>query len=282
MNNVGPDYFDAAGIPLLAGRAFRPSDRSPQPPVVVLNASLAKQLFGNRNPIGRRVAWAGMVVQYMSVPGDWRTVVGVVGDTRDQGLEGDPTPTMYEPFAQGAILGGALVIQVRGDPTAAQAPVIRAIREISPRRMIELPETLESIRDETVAPRRLNAIFIALFGALAMVIAMVGIAGVLAFSVSVRIPEIGIRMSLGADASRVRRMVLGEGGALLVTGLILGLGGALATARVLRGMLFGVAPNDPATFVAVAFILGAVGASACWLPAARAAGVDPAVALRAE
>jgi ABC-type antimicrobial peptide transport system permease subunit len=105
---------------------------------------------------------------------------------------------------------------------------------------------------------------------------------VLAFSVSARIPEIGIRMSLGADASRVRRMILGEGGALLVMGLLLGLGGALASVRVLRGLLFNVAPTDPATFVAVAFILAAVGMWACWLPAARAAGVDPAIALRAE
>jgi predicted permease len=282
MSSVDPDYFDAAGIPLLAGRAFTSTDRAGHPLVVILNASFAKQVFGNRNPIGQRVAWSGMLVKYMSVSGDWRTVVGVVGDTRDEGLEGDPTPTVYEPFAQGLVDRGALVIKTRSDPEPLQAAVIRAIREISPRQMIERLETLEHLRDETVAPRRLNAMFITLFGALAFVIAMVGIAGVLAFSVSARIPEIGIRMSLGADASRVRRMVLGEGGALLATGLILGLGGALASARVLRGMLFGVAPNDPGTFVVVAFILGAVGVAACWLPAARAAAVDPAVALRAE
>jgi putative ABC transport system permease protein len=282
MNNVDADYFDAAGIPLLAGRAFTSGERGAQAPVVILNASFAKQLFGNRNPIGQRVAWTGMIVKYMSISADWRTVVGVVGDTRDQGLEGDPTPTVYEPFAQGPITGGALVIKTKTDPEPFQAAVVHAIREISPRQMIERPETLERIRDETVAPRRLNAMFIALFGVLAMVIAMVGIAGVLAFSVSARIPEIGIRMSLGADASRVRRMILGEGGVLLATGLMLGLAGAFATARVLRGMLFGVTPNDPATFVAVALILGAVGASACWLPAARAGSVDPAIALRAE
>jgi len=282
LSSVDPDYFDAAGIPLLAGREFTSTDRAGQPLVVVLNASFAKRLFGNRNPIGQRVAWAGMLVTYLSVSADWRTVVGVVGDTRDQGLEGDPTATVYEPFPQAPVLGGALVIKTKTDPVPFQAAVTRAIREISPRQMIERPETLDAIRDETVAPRRLNAMFIALFGVLAMVIATVGIAGVLAFSVSARIPEIGIRMSLGADASRVRRMVLSEGGALLATGLILGLGGGLASGRVLRRMLFGVAPNDPATFVAVAFLLGAVGLSACWLPAARAANVDPATALRAE
>jgi putative ABC transport system permease protein len=282
LSNVDPSYFDVAGIPLLAGRGFASTDRDASPLVVVLNASFAKQLFGSRNPIGRRIAWTGMVVKYLTVSPDWRTVVGVVGDTRDEGLEADPTPTVYEPFAQNRVFTGSLVVKTRNDPKVVRPAVIHAIREVSPHQLIERVETLEDIRDETVAPRRLNAMFISLFGMLAMVIAMVGIAGVLAFSVSARIPEIGIRMSLGADASRVRRMILGEGGALLVTGMILGLGGALASARVLRGLLFNVAPNDPATFVAVALVLGVVGISACWLPAARAAGVDPAVALRAE
>jgi ABC-type antimicrobial peptide transport system permease subunit len=223
-----------------------------------------------------------MIVKYTPVTGAWRTVVGVVGDTRDQGLETDPTPAMFEPFAQGVVYGGALVVRTRTDPASLEPAVIRAIRDVSPHQMIEKVATLEEVRDETVAPRRVNATFIAVFGVLAMVIAMVGIAGVLAFSVSTRIPEIGIRMSLGADASRVRRMVLGEGGVLLVTGVLLGLGGAVVAVRALRGMLFGVAPNDMATLIGVAVLLGVVGVIACWLPAERAAAVDPAMALRAE
>ena len=123
----------------------------------------------------------------------------------------------------------------------------------------------------TVAPRRLNALFIASFGALAMIIAMVGIAGVLAFSVSSRTQEIGIRMSLGADAKRVLRMILGEGGVLLVIGLVVGLSGTLLTSRLLRGLLFGVAPHDPVTLGGVAFIIAAVGVAACLVPAMRAA-----------
>ncbi len=282
LKSVDPRYFTAAGIPLLAGRTFTASDGAESPLVVVLSASFAKQLFGSRNPIGRRVAATGMIVKFTPVTGAWRTVVGVVGDTRDQGLEADPTPAMFEPFAQGVANGGALVVRTRTDPASLAPAVVRAIREISPHQMIEKVETLEQVRDETVAPRRVNATFIALFGVLAMVIAMVGIAGVLAFSVSTRIPEIGIRMSLGADASRMRRMVLGEGGVLLVTGVVLGSVGALAAARVLRGMLFGVAPNDTLTLVGVTALLGIVGVIACWLPAARAAAVDPAMALRAE
>jgi ABC-type antimicrobial peptide transport system permease subunit len=160
--------------------------------------------------------------------------------------------------------------------------VLRTIRELYPRQLIENVATLDEVRDATVAPRRRNAFFIAAFGGLAMIIAMVGIAGVLAFSVSARTQEIGIRMSLGADASRVLRMVLGEGGLLLVIGLAVGLIGALLTTRLLQGLLFGVAPHDPLTLGAVAFLIATVGIVACLLPAMRAARVDPVTALRSE
>jgi predicted permease len=277
-----PGYFAAAGIPLLEGRAFTSTDRRGSARVVILNKSLAERLFPNQDPIGRRVAWTGEVLKFIPVSGDWRTVVGVVGDTRDAGLDVAPTPTLFQPFAQEELFGGAMVIRSSSDPALLEPSVLRAIREMYPQQIIENVATLEEVRDATVAPRRLNALFIASFGALAMIIAMVGIAGVLAFSVSSRTAEIGIRMSLGADSARVRRMVLGEGGALLVIGLAAGVAGALVTSRLLQRLLFGVAPYDPVTLLAVTFILAAVGVAACWLPAARAAQVDPAVALRAE
>jgi predicted permease len=277
-----PDYFRAAGIPLLKGRAIASTDRSGSARVVVINQSLAKKLFGDEDPIGRHIAWTGEVLKFIPVSGDWRTVVGVVGDTRDAGLDIAPTPTVFQPFAQEVPFSGALVIRTKTDPAALQPSVLRAIRELYPRQLIENVATLEEVRDATGAPRRLNALFVASFGVLAMVIAMVGIAGVLAFSVSSRTAEIGIRMSLGADASRVRRMVLGEGGVLLAIGLGAGVVGALAASRLMRGLLFEVAPNDPLTLTAVALLLAAVGLAACWLPAARAARVDPAIALRAE
>jgi ABC-type antimicrobial peptide transport system permease subunit len=189
---------------------------------------------------------------------------------------------MFQPMAQEEVFAGAMVIRTRTDPNVVRPAALRAIRELYPRQLIENVATLDEVRDATVAPRRLNALFIASFGALAMVIAMVGIAGVLAFSVSARTQEIGIRMSLGADASRVLRMVLAEGGVLLAIGLAVGFTGALATSGLLRGLLFGVAPHDPATLGGVAFIIAAVGVAACLLPALRAARVDPAVALRSE
>ncbi|HEX8945325.1 MAG TPA: ABC transporter permease [Gemmatimonadaceae bacterium] len=282
MKTADPNYFAAAGIPLLEGRSFATTDRRGTALVVVLNQSFAKQLFGNEDPVGRRIAWTGEVLKFTPFTDAWRTVVGVVGDTRDRGLDSDPAPTVYLPFAQEIIVNGALVVRTTSDPSVMQPTIVRAIHEIAPRQLIEHVATLDQIRDESVAPRRLNAIFVISFGVLAFAIAMVGIAGVLAFSVSSRTAEIGIRMSLGADRRRVRRMVLGEGGVLLALGLVGGLIGALFATRLLSSLLFGITAHDPATLGAVAAVLAAVGVAACWLPAARAARVDPATALRAE
>ena len=277
-----PTYFDASGIPLRRGRGFSSTDRQGTARVVVINESLAKRLFPDQDPIGRRIAWTGDVLKFIPVSGDWRTIVGIVGDTRDAGLDSEPTPTMFQPFAQEVLFAGALVIRTNGLPATLEAPVRRTIREMYPRQLIENVATLDQVRDATVAPRRLNALLITSFGALAMIIAVVGIAGVLAFSVSSRTNEIGIRMSLGADATRVRRMVLGEGGVLLGAGLTLGVIGALLASRLLQGLLFGVQPHDPVTLGVVTVVLAAVGLAGCWLPATRAARVDPGVALRAE
>ncbi len=279
---VDTKYFAAAGIPVLKGRGFEVADRRGSPRVAVLSQSFAKTLFGDQDPIGRRIAPTGEVLKFTPFNDEWRTVVGVVGDTRDTGLDAGPTPTVFQPFAQELILNGALVVRTSADPLALQPTIMRAIREVAPQQLIEQVATLEQVRDRAVAPRRLNAMFIASFGALAFVIAMVGIAGVLAFSVSSRTSEIAIRMSLGANARRVYGMVLSEGGTLLGSGLALGTGGALLATRLVRGLLFGVSPYDPTTLAVVAFVLAAVGVAACWLPAARAARVDPATALRAE
>jgi predicted permease len=282
VRSVDPAYFTTAGIPLVNGRPFATTDRAGSEKVVILNRAAARKLFGNDNPIGQRVAFTGAVLKFTPFSDAWRTVVGLVGDTRDDGVDSDPVATMYQPFAQEIIVGGTLVVRTTADPAVIQPMVIRAIHDVAPTQLIEKVRTMEQIRDETVSPRRLNAMFIAAFGGLAFAIAMVGIAAVLAFSVSARTAEIGIRMSLGADAQRVRRMILGEGGVLLVVGVVIGVVGALVTSRALRGLLFGITPHDPTTIGAVALVLAAVGVSACWLPAARAARVDPAVALRAE
>jgi putative ABC transport system permease protein len=279
---ISPEFFRAAGIPLLKGREFTSTDRAGTGRVVILNQTLADQLFPGRDPIGQRVAWTGDVLRFIGVSGDWRTVVGVVGNTKDGGLDAEARGVMFQPIEQEALFGGGLVIRTRGDAAALAPAATRIVRSIVPQDPIENILTVPQIRDQSVAPRRLNAVLVSSFGALAVIIAAVGIAGVLAFSVSARTNEIGIRMSLGADSGRVQRMVLKEGGVLLIAGLILGVGGAVFTSRLIRGLLFGIAPNDPITLFGVAVMMTGVGVAACWLPALRAARIDPATAIRAR
>ena len=279
---ASPEYFRAAGIPLLRGREFESTDREGAALVVILNRTLADKLFPDRDPIGQRVAWTGDVLRFIPVTGNWRTVVGVVGDTRDGGLDAEPRPVLFQPFAQERAFAGGLVIRAGSVLPALAQAATRLVRSITPQDPIENVLTVAQIRDQSVAPRRLNAALVSSFGILAVIIAAVGIAGVLAFSVNARTSEIGIRMSLGADSGMVQRMVLAEGGVLLGLGLLLGLGGALFATRLIRGLLFGVAPNDPVTLVGVALLMAVIGLGACWVPARRAASIDPAVAIRQQ
>jgi putative ABC transport system permease protein len=282
FRTVSPGFFHAAGIPLLKGREFAETDGKTSNKVVILNKTLADRLFADRDPIGQRVSWTGEVLKFIGLSDEWRTVVGVVGDTKDGGLDAEPRGAMFQPMKQEAMFGGGLVIRADRDPAALAPAATRIVRSIVPNDPIENVLTIGQIKDQSVAPRRLNAVLVSSFGVLAVIIAAVGIAGVLAFSVSARTNEIGIRMSLGADSGRVQRMVLAEGGVLLVYGLVLGVAGALIGTRLIRGLLFGVAPNDPLTLAAVAVMMVLVGVAACWLPALRAAKIDPAVAIRRQ
>ena len=216
---------------------------------------------------------------------EYKTVVGVVGDTKDGGLDAEPRNVVFLPFTQAPMFQGAgLVIRAAADRQDAAASLAgaatRLVRNIAPAEPVVNVLTVAQIRDESVAPRRLNAALVSSLGALAVLIAAVGIAGVLAFSVSARTNEIGIRMSLGADSGRVQRMILREGAVLVVAGLVIGVIGAAVGTHLIRGLLFGVEPTDPLTLMAVAFGMAAVGIGACWLPALRAARIDPAVAIR--
>jgi predicted permease len=279
---ASPEYFRAARIPLVKGREFASTDRRGNARVVIINQTLAKRLFGDKDPIGQHIAWTGDVLRFIPVSGDWRTVVGVVGDTRDSGPDAAPSPVMFQPFAQEEIFSGAMIIRTGAEPAALATSVVQAIRSLDPQALIEKMQTLEQVREDRVAPRKVNALLVTSFGGLALLIAAVGIAGVLAFSVSSRTGEIGIRMSLGADAFRVKRMVLGEGWVLLAGGLLLGVVGALVAGRLLNKLLYGVTPGDPLTVSLVALVMATVGTLACWIPAGRAARVEPATALRAE
>jgi predicted permease len=281
LRTANPEFFRAAGIPLLKGREFATTDQPHGAPVVIINQALADQLFPGEDPVGKRVAWTGDVLRFTPITGDWRTIVGVVANTQDGGLDAQPRAVMFMPFSQLVAFSGGLVIRTDSNAEALVGPATRIVRRIAPMAPIEHVRTIAQIKDESVAPRRLNAALISSFGILAMIIAAVGIAGVLAFSVSSRTNEIGIRMSLGADSGRVQRMILKEGGVLVVLGLGLGVAGAFLAAKVMRGLLFGVAPHDPATFIGVALMMAAIGTLACWIPALRASRIDPAITMRA-
>jgi predicted permease len=282
MRTADPHFFHAAGIPLVAGRAFDVTDGPQAARVVVVNRTLANRLFPGENPIGKRIAWTGELLKYAPIGGDWRTIVGIVADTRDSDLEATPEMVVYQPSAQSFLIGGGFAVRADSNVAKIAPAAMRIVRRLAPTAPLEHVMTYAQIKDESVAPRRLNATLVSSFGVLAVVIAAVGIAGVLAFSVSARTNEIGIRMSLGADSGRVQRMILGEGGVLLVAGLALGMAGAFGIAGVMRGLLFGVAPHDPVTFIGVALTMATIGLVACWLPALRAARIDPAITMRSS
>ena len=280
FRTASPEYFHAAGIPLLKGRNFSSTDRAGTERVVIVNQTLADRFFPGEDPLGKRIAWTGEVLKFTPIRGDWRTIVGVVGNTQDGGLDALPRLAVYQPFAQEFTMFGGLVIRTDSNARALARAATRIVQRIAPTAPIENVLTVKQIKDQSVAPRRLNAELVSLFGVLAVVIAAVGIAGVLAFSVSARTNEIGIRMSLGADSGRVQRMVLKEGVVLVALGLALGVTGAFLGAQVIQGLLFGIAPRDPVTFVGVVVLMAAIGISACWIPALRAARVDPAITMR--
>jgi len=276
-----PNYFRAAGIPLLQGREFLTTDlaisgmtdRADSGMVVIINQRLAARLFPGEDPLGKRIAWTNGI---QPIFGDWCTIVGVVGNTQDGGLDAEPRGAVFMPSAMEA----GLVIRADRNVADMTTAATRIVQRIAPAALIENVLTVAQIKDQSVSPRRLNAALISSFGILAVIIATVGIAGVLAFSVSARTNEIGIRMSLGADSGRVQRMILGEGGVLLVIGLVLGVVVAFFAARVIDGLLFGVTPHDPITFLGVAAVMAAAGIIACWIPARRAARIDPAITMR--
>ena len=282
FRTASPEYFRASGIPLVSGREFYTTDRQGSQLVVIVNKTLADKFFPDRDPIGQRIAWTGDVLRFIGVSGDWRTIVGVVGDTKDGGLDAEPRMVVFQPFEQEQAWAGGLVVRAAADAASLVPATTRLIRNIAPSDPIENVLTIGQIKDQSVAPRRLNAALVSSFGILAVIIAAVGIAGVLAFSVSARTNEIGIRMSLGADSARVLRMVLMEGGVLLGMGLALGVSAAFFAAQLIQGLLFGVTPHDPITLGLVAVLMMLIGLAACWLPALRAARIDPAITMRGQ
>jgi putative ABC transport system permease protein len=274
---VSGTYFETVGTRLRAGRTFQPTDLATAPPVVILSESMARYHFSQQNPIGRRLSWK-------LFNGNWSPpaeIVGVAADSRADGISHSPVHTVYQPDTQvGA--QSTLLVRTAGSPDRLAPRVVETIRQLDPNRPIDHVQTLEEIRDETIAPQRLNAVLIGLFAGLALAIATVGVAGVLAFSVSQRTNELGIRFALGAQRGTILRMILGEGATMAVVGLVVGGVAAVPLSRLLNGLLFGVEPIDPPTIALAAALLVVVALIAAWIPARRAVAVDPLTALRGD
>jgi predicted permease len=268
---VGTGYFDAIGVPVLRGRKFDERDRSGAPLVVLINQGLARRYFGDEDPIGRRLSADG---------GDWATIVGVVGDVRNASLEQEPKDTLYLSFLQFPGFSSQYFVRAKGDPRALERQFREAVSAIDPQTAVNAVRTLEDVRDAALGSKRLTTWLLGAFALLALGITTAGLSGLVAYSVSQRTHEIGIRMALGAAPRRVMRMVLGQGLRSVGLGLVLGTLAALALARLLQGLLFGVAPTDTLCFVASGLLLLATATVACFLPARRAVAIDPQIALR--
>ena len=275
-------HLKASGIRIVAGREFSMMDDAKAARVVIINQTLARLLYPGQDPIGRRITWTGDVLKFIGMKEEWRTIVGISGDTKDGGLDAKPVRAVFMPFAQGEFPTGGLVLRTQVNPMGLAMAAREVVHSIAPEQPVEKVMPLEAIRDESVGPRRVNAMLVGSFGVLALVIAAIGIAAVLAFSVNARTSEIGVRMSLGARPGQVMAMVLREGGVLVAIGLAIGVAGSMALARYIRALLFGVGPGDPVTAGAVVLVMAAIGVAACWIPAARAARIAPSEALRSQ
>jgi putative ABC transport system permease protein len=275
---ASPGYFGTMGIPLKRGRAFSPSDRNGAPRVFVISEETARRYFPGEDPIGRKIQFG------WSRDGDRLAgeIVGVVGDVRQAKLSGELTPHAYVPFDQWPVEELTVVMRTRTDPTAT----LRAARTVVESLDRDLPVydavTLDTLVSKSLGQPRFYLLLLIVFAGLAVVLAAVGIYGVMAYTVQQRTREIGIRIALGASAERVVGMVVRRGLTLAVLGVALGTAGAYAVTRVLRSLLYGVGERDPLTFVAVAVLLALVALLASWVPARRAARVDPLAAMRAE
>jgi putative ABC transport system permease protein len=273
--NVGSDFFQAMGIPLIHGRVFGGDDGPSSQPVAIVNESFVRQFLSQENPLGQHVETHFMPLRN-------RLIVGVVGDVHHSGLGTSPMPEVFVPFAQVPYPNADLVVRAP-QATPALVPAVRAIvGSLDKDQPIDRIVTLESLLEKSVAPPRFYTYVLVAFAFLATILAVIGTHGVIAYSVSRRTHEIGVRMALGAGRGDVMGMILREGLLLAFIGIAIGVAGALALTRFLRSLLFEIKPTDPATFVGVAILLALVALAACYIPARRAMKVDPMVALRYE
>jgi len=271
---VSPDYFRTMHIPVIAGRPFEPRDGPDAEGVAILNQTMARHRWPGQDPVGRRISF--------DQGRTWVNVIGIVGDTREAGLDRPAADGIYLALAQNPLLQGTLMAKTRDDPMKLARLAVTRLYEVDPNQPAGQIRSLEMVRADSIAAPRLTAKLLGIFAFVALLIAAAGIGGVIALTVSQRTHEIGLRLAIGARPGDILRMVLAQGLRLAALGIGLGLLGAFVLTSVLKGLLFEVAPIDPMTFFVVPLVLVLAAFVACLLPARRAAGVDPMVALRVE
>jgi len=270
---VSPDYFRAIGLALVRGRVFAERDTVDTPTVVLINETLATQFFAGEDPVGKQ-----LILQN----GQPKEIVGVVKDARQWGLDKPPSPEIYfSTFQQPGPLT-TLVIGANADPASFGGAVRRAVREVSPDVPVTAMRTMTEVIADSLAQARFNTILMSVFAGVALLLAVVGIYGVMSYAISQSTREIGIRLALGAQGRDVLRFVVRQWRALIGAGMTVGISAAFALTRLMATLLYGVSATDPLIFLSVALLLALVALLACWVPARRAPKVDPMIALRCD
>jgi putative ABC transport system permease protein len=272
---ITPHYFNAMGIPLVRGRMFTAEDRQKSPMVAIVDQSFVDRHFRDEDPIGQHI-------DIGNGSDGFYEIVGVVGGIRQASLELNPTPTMYVPYSQDVFSTMTMLVRTKGDPSQLVASARQTVRGVDNTLPAFAMTPLAAVVSESVAQRRFSMLLLVSFAAIALILAAVGLYGVVAYAVSQRTQEIGLRMAIGAQRGDVLRLIVGGGMKLALVGVVIGIAGALAAANVVSTMLFEVTPFDPASYSGTATVLLAVAALACYVPARRAMRVDPIVALRQE
>jgi predicted permease len=278
---ITPGYFHTMGIPLRAGRDLDERDGFRAPRVAVVNEALVRHAFPREDPLGKRlfVSWGYSLGREIEPVFE---IVGVVGNVRHGGLQAEPIPTVFLAHAQEPGFMASLVVRTAGEPLAMASSVRAEMAQVDPDQGVLSVGTMRALLEDSIARPRLQALLVGAFAALALVMACVGLYGVLAYSVEQRRREMGVRVAIGASPKALLGLVVGEGVRLTAAGLVLGLAGALVATRYLASLLYGVGPTDPAVFLGVAAVLLMVAAAASYVPARQAMRVDPVVILRDE
>ena len=272
-----PGYFEALGIPVVRGRDFTAADRLGAPGAVIINEEMARRYFDGQDPIGQR-----MKLGRPASMTPWMTIVGIVGDVRHFGLDNPIRQEIFRPYSQAVWPSMTITVKTAVDPGTLATPVKAALARIDPEQPVSSIRTMDDVLADSVSGRRFPMLLLTLFSGVALTLSAIGVYGVVSYLVSQRTREMGIRVALGARRRQVVQLVVGHAMRPIVAGLLIGVSGAVWSGRLLSTLLYSVKPTDPAVLAGIAAILGTTAAIACWVPARRAATVDPLVALREE